>query len=338
MNFLEKAYISTASGCVLCYFSAGSILKLLVLSTQKQTGRQKIMKDYYRRMVSLKSQLLIWLLLLFLLCLASTQSRADDPSTIHFGVLSIAQPSRVYAQWQPLADYMSAQLGKPVEIVVPRGFGKMKKIIEKGEVDFFYINSHVFYRLLQAGKAVPVVQMENIAGNITSRSEIFVRKDSGINSVEDLKGKSVAFISPMGAGGYMAPRAQLYDAGLESGKDYKELFTKNLSNSIHGVLLGDYDAATMCGVNFKLMSHKIKTGDLKVIAVSDEYPENLIAARSNLSPGLIARFRSQLLTLDETPDGNQLLVDMSSMKIKKFVNYDESINDSTQKLLDAGHL
>jgi phosphonate transport system substrate-binding protein len=338
MNILEIAYISTAKDRLLCYFSTGSILKLLVLSTKKQTGRQKIMKDSYRRMVSLKSQPLIWFLLLFLLCLVSPQSRAGDPSTIHFGVLSIAQPSRVYAKWQPLADYMSVKLGKPVEIVVPRGFGKMKKTIEKGEVDFFYINSYVFYRLIKAGKAIPVAQMENIAGNTTSRSEIFVRKDSRINSVEDLKGKSVAFISPMGAGGYMAPRAYLYEAGLESGKDYTELFTKNLSNSIHGVLLGDYDAATMCGVNYKLMSHKIKTGDLKVIAISDEYPENLIAARSDLSPELIARFRRYLLALDETPDGNQLLVDMNSMKIKKFVNYDESMNDSTQKLLDVGHL
>jgi len=214
----------------------------------------------------------------------------------------------------------------------------MKKTIEKGEVDFFYINSNVFYRLSQAGKAVAVAQMENIAGKTTSRSEVFVRKDSGIQSINDLKGKKIAFISPMGAGGYMAPRAYLYEAGLESDKDFKEVFTKNLSNTIHGVLLGDYDAGTMCGVNYSLMSHKIKTGDLKVIVVSDEYPENLIAARYDLASELITQFRQQLLTLDETADGKQLLNEMKSMKIKKFVNYDERMNDTTRKLLDAGHL
>ncbi len=276
--------------------------------------------------------------LLFLLSLMTLQSRADESAIIHFGVLSIAQPSRIYAKWQPFADYMSKQLGQPIEIVVPRGFGKMKKTIEKGEVDFFYINSHVFYRLSQSGKAVAVVQMENIAGKTTSRSEVFVRRNSGIQSVDDLKGKEIAFISPMGAGGYMAPRAYLYESGLESGKDFKEVFTKNLSNSIHGVLLGDYDAATMCGVNYELMSHKIKTGELIVIANSDEYPENLIAARKGLAPELIARFRRQLLALDETADGKQLLDKMKSMKIKRFVKYDESMNDKTRELLDAGHL
>ncbi len=286
----------------------------------------------------LRAQQAVLFFLIFLLSLVSPQSRADESVTIHFGVLSIAQPSRIYAKWQPFADYMSAQLGLPVEIVVPRGVGKMKKSIEKGEVDFFYINSHVFYRLVQAGKAIPVAQMENIAGKTTSVSEIFVKSDSGIQSVEDLKGKSIAFVSPMGAGGYMAPRAYLYDSGLESGKDFDEKFTKNLSNSIHGVLLGEYDAATMCGVNYKLMSHKINTGELKVIAISDEYPENIIAARSDLSSELVNRFKRQLLTMSETAEGKQLLTKMKSMKIKNFVNYEASMNDTTKKLLDAGHL
>lgn len=292
--------------------------------------------SYYVNFPYVRQYLRIFFLLL--LCLSALQSQAGSPATIHFGVLSIAQPSRIFAKWQPFADYMSTQLGRPVEIVVPQGFGKMKKTIENGEVDFFYINSHVFYRLSQAGKAVPVVQMENIAGKTTSRSEVFVRKDSGIQSVEDLKGKSIAFVSPMGAGGYMAPRAYLYDSGLESGRDFKEVFTKNLSNSIYGVLLGEYDAATMCGVNYQLMSDKIKTGDLKVIAISYEYPENLIAARYDLSPELIAQFRQQLLFLNETTYGKHILEKMKNMKIKNFVKYDKSMNDATRKLLDTGRL
>jgi len=185
---------------------------------------------------------------------------------------------------------------------------------------------------------VPVAQMENIAGNTTSRSALFVRKDSGIKTIEDLRGKQIAFVSPMGAGGYMAPRASLYESGLSGGKDYKEVFTKNLSNSIHGVLLGDYDAATMCGVNYELMGHKIKTGDLQIIATSQDYPENLIAARSELSSEKIRQFRSELLALDETEAGKKLLEEMSSMKIQNFVKYDKNMIDMTQQLLDAGHL
>jgi phosphonate transport system substrate-binding protein len=273
-----------------------------------------------------------------MLCIVPELIFAVDKPVIRFGVLSIAQPSRIYSKWQPFADYMSQELNRQVEIVVPRGFGKMKKAIASGEVDFFYINSYVFYRLKQEGKAVAVAQMENIAGQTTSKSEVFVKRESGINTVADLKGKNVAYVSPMGAGGYLAPRASLYQAGLKSGIDNKESFTKNLSNSIHGVLLGDYDAATMCGVNYKLMSRKIETGELKVIDVSDPYPENVIGGRANLSVQLIKQFRETVLRMPENPEGVELLGDMQSMKIKSFVKYDPKMESLTKELLKTGRI
>ena len=214
----------------------------------------------------------------------------------------------------------------------------MKKTIAAGDVDFFYINSHVYFRLKQEGKAIAIAQMQNIAGKTTSRSEIFVRRDSDINDLNDLRDKTIAYVSPMGAGGYLAPRAYLNKSGLEGGKNINEIFTKNLSNSIHGVLLSDYDAAAMCGVNYKLMSKKIETGELKIIGISDRYPENIIGARSTLPSGLVEKFRNELLTMGDNSRGSELLKSMKSMKIKLFVKYDESMGELTQGLIKTGRL
>jgi len=275
-------------------------------------------------------------LLLFLLGLQAVL--AETPQPIRFGILSIAPPSRIYRNWQPFADYLADELGRPVNIVVPRGFGKLRDAVEAGEVDFFYANSHVFYRLKQAGKAMGVAQMQNIDGKVTSRSEIFVRHDAGIDDVADLKGRTMAFVSPLGAGGYLAPRAYLEKVGLETGKDVKPVFTRNLSNSIHQVLLGDVDAATMCGVNFKLMSRKLDTRELKVIGYTDVYPENLIAARHGLDPALVMRFRQVVLAMPETEKGRQVLEKMRQMKIQRFLPYDPAIERITRKLLEQGGL
>ncbi len=297
------------------------------------------MKSVNGQVVILTPRRLLQFFLLLFLSLSFQQGEAAKPTSIHFGVLSIAQPSRIYAKWQPFVNYMSAQLGRPVELVLPRGFGRMKQDIESGKVDFFYINSYIYYLLFHAGKAVAVAQIENIEGKTTSQSEIFVRKNSGIHSIDDLKGKLIAFVSPLGAGGYMAPRAYLYASGLKDNQDFKQVFTRNLSNSIHGVLLGDYAAATMCGVNFKLMSQKIKTGDLRIIATSNKYPENIIAARTHFSPALISQFHQQLLAMNKTIKGKKILNGMRSMKIKSFVNYNsESMDKMIKKLITAGHL
>lgn len=278
------------------------------------------------------------LFLISILIFSSQMVMAEEVTPVRFGILSIAQPSRIFTKWQPFANYMSEQLGRPVELVVPRGFGKMQKTIDSGDVDFFYINSHVFYRLKQEGKAVGVAQMENITGRTTSSSKLFVKSDSGINSIADLKGKKIAYVSPMGAGGYLAPRAHLYDSGLKGETETVEVFTKNLSNSIHGVLLGDYDVGSMCGVNYELMSVKINTGELKIIAVSDDYPENVVGARIDLPAKQMQAFQSALLGMGNNTEGMALLKGMRSMKIKNFVPYDDSMENITKKMLEASNL
>jgi len=257
---------------------------------------------------------------------------AADP--VRFGVLSIAPPARVHAKWQPFVNHVAARLGRSVNLVVPRGFGRMEEAAANGEVDFFYINSHVFYRLKQAGHARGVAQMQNIDGSITSRSEIFVRGDSGITDIGQLKGRTIAFVSPMGAGGYLAPRAYLRRLGIGVGEDTREVFTRNLSTSIHKVLLGDIDAASMCGVNFRLMGEKVATGELTVIAVSDEYPENLIAARPALDPALIERFRDIVVHMEDDARGAQVLAALRSMKVQRFLPYDPAVEAVTRQLLE----
>lgn len=281
---------------------------------------------------------LILLVLSLLLLPFPANSETAPAGTIHFGVLSIAPPARILAKWQPFADYLSTKLGQPVEVVVPRGFGRMKEAAAKGQVDFFYINSHVFYRLKQAGHAVGVAQMQNIDGKATSRSEIFVRSDSGVSDISALKDKDIAYISPMGAGGYLAPRAYLRSHGVKSGEEVDETFTRNLSTSIHKVLLKETGAASMCGVNFRLMGEKVDTGELKIIAVSDEYPENLIAARADLDPKQVERFRKIVVTMQDDPEGFGVLTGMTAMKIKRFLPYDPSMEDITRELLEQAGL
>ncbi|GEM_PF-972320 len=280
--------------------------------------------------------ILVTLSLLLLPCQAHSETNPTEP--IRFGVLSIAPPARILAKWQPFADYLSVKLGHPVEIVVPRGFGRMKEAVTKGQVDFFYINSHVFYRLKQVGQAIGVAQMQNLDGKTTSRSEIFVRSDSGISDISDLKGKQIAFISPMGAGGYLAPRAYLRSHGVKSGDEVDETFTRNLSTSIHKVLLKETGAASMCGVNFRLMGEKVDTGELKIIAASDEYPENLIAARADLDPKQVGRFRQIIVTMQDDPEGFGVLTGMTAMKIRRFLPYDPAMEDITRKLLEQAGL
>lgn len=261
---------------------------------------------------------------------------AAQSNSIRLGIISLAPPSKVYAQWQDFSDYLSRQIGQSVEIVVPRGFKKIKAAVEEKTVDIFYVNSHIFYRLKQEGHAKALAQMENLKGSTTSKSVIFARKSSQIKSLGDLTGQKVAFIAPMGAGGYLAPRALFNHQGINTKTQIQEEFTKNLSTSIHKVLLGDVKAGTMCGLNFELMSKRIETGDLEVIAESDDYPENVIGIRADIDKDLMEKVQKIIVNMDKTPEGQEILHSMSKMKIKRFIAYDDNIENITRNLLAEG--
>lgn len=272
----------------------------------------------------------------FLTFFASKIYAAHTIKEINLGILSLSPPLKTYKNWKPFADYLTKKMHMPVRVVAPRGFGKLKKMAEKKEIDLFYVNSHIFYLLKQANKAVAIAQMENIANSTTSQSSIFVRSDSHIDNISQLKGKTFAFVSPMGAGGYLAPRAFLYQHGLKTQEETTELFTKNLTNSIYDVLLGKADAATMCGVNYQLMSKKIDTGELKVIATSGLYPENVLASRTDLDKGVVHKLQAIVTSMPDSAEGQAVLKAMQKMKIKQFIPYDSDIEQLTRSLLKSG--
>lgn len=263
---------------------------------------------------------------------------AGEPATLVFGVISQAEPSRVYAQWQPFADYLSEKTGRRVKIVVPRGFDKLAEIIDQGQVDIFYVNSLVYYRLKDKSKAIPLAQMQNNIGAVSTRSVVFVRGDSGITKLEQLKGEKVAFLSPLASGGYLAPRALFYNEGIQK-EAIQEEFTQNLSSSIHKVLLGEVKAGTMCGLTYKLMSEKVDTGELAIIASSEEFAEDVIGARPGLPADLQKIVGDALLDMDHSEAGREVIATLRDLKVQKFIAYDAAKTETiTRRLLDQAKM
>lgn len=264
---------------------------------------------------------------------ASAAMNAKSHVPVKLGVLSLAPPAKVFKQWTPFADYLAAKIGRDVEIIVPRGFKKIKQAVANDEVDMFYVNSLILYRLKQEGKAVPIAQMQTINDSIYNQSVLIARTDSNIKSLSDLKGKKLAFVSPMASGGYLAQRAKFYSAGVKTKTETKEVFTKNLTTSLHKVILGEVKAAAMCGISFKLMSQRMETGELEKIGMSATFAENAFGAHPKLTAKLREQISTAIINMDKDEAGRKILDSMKNMKVQKFVKYDPKAEDVTRKLL-----
>ena len=253
---------------------------------------------------------------------------------IRLGILSMAPPAKIYKLWSPFADYLAEKVGRPVEIVVPRGFQKIKEAVVNDSVDLIYINSLILYRLKEEGKAIPVAQMYTIDGSIYNRGVLVARVDSNIKSLKDLKGKKLAFISPMASGGYLAQRAKFQSEGIKTKTDAQEVFTKNLTTSLHKVILGDVQAAAMCGINFRLLSQRFGNGELETVGYSETFVENAFGANPKLEKTLREKISSTIIDMINDSEGQRILSAMKNMKIKKFVKYDPGAEKVTRELIN----
>lgn len=277
----------------------------------------------------------IFSLSLCLLCyaLGAIQNPAVAQQTYHFAVVSPASPSRLHAVWETFRARLSDRLDAEVELVFPKGIDQVEGMLDNDEIDLIYLNSYLYYLLKQKNKLTPLAQMLNIEGKTISVGRFIVRADSNIRSIEDLRGQKLALISPLGAGAYLAPRAYLTGFGMDIEKDTDLVFTGDLKKSVYSVLLGDAAAATMCGVNYKILQHKLDLNELVIIDSTHPFPEPLIAARTDLASARLQLLRQAILDIPYTDAGRTALVPLGDIKIQSFIEYDPAIEAMTENLL-----
>lgn len=264
----------------------------------------------------------------------TTAVLAKTTDAISFAVLMPAPAKKIHAEWKPLISYLSAKLNKPIKIITPKGLDQAKEAL--ASADFVYANSYLYNLLKQTKSITPIAQMRNTDNSIYSRGRFLVKNSSNITKVEDLKGKKVALISPLGAGAYLAPKAYLNQRGVDIDKDVDVIFTKNLKKAAYMVLLGEADTAVMCDVSYGILSKKIDTGDLKFMDKTEDFPEALVFTPHNNENPLVKAFQKVLL--EKNPDKDSALKSLNGMKIGNFIAYDPVVEKRISELKKAAYL
>jgi phosphonate transport system substrate-binding protein len=182
------------------------------------------------------------------------------------------RPPAVTAQaFQPLADHLSQVLGEKVNLVVPKDFNEFWSELQQNKYDLVHCNQYHYIKShKELGYRVIAANHEFGSGNIVGA--LSVRTDSGINSIADLKGKTILFGGGKNAlVSYIAPTAVLKKAGLEAGRDYKVEFSKNPPSAVIGVYNRAADASGAGNevLKIKAVSEKIDVNQMKILAESE---------------------------------------------------------------------
>ena len=131
-------------------------------------------------------------------------------------------------------------------------------------------------------------------GDSVYYSGIYTRRGNGINSITDLKGKSLAVGDPNSTSSFNFPMAMVIDAKVDPVKDLgKVVMAGSHSNSIAALKEGRVDAAA---ASFNAWEKAIKKGvidpkQFMVLAKSDPIPNPPLAMSRDLDPALKAKLR-----------------------------------------------
>jgi len=237
--------------------------------------------------------------------LGSAQAIAD----ITMGVFPRRPVAASYKAFKPLAEHLSKQLGEPVHLVVPKNFKEFWKGVEEKKFDLVHYNQYHYIKSHKEKGYQAIVANEEF-GNRTISGALTVRKDSGITSVKQLKGKTILFGGGKKAmGSYIAPTAILKQAGLEAGRDYKVKFSTNPPSAVIGVYNKAADASGSGDVilRIKSVTKKINANDMNVLAQSDAYTQLPWAVSSNVTQSKAEKIRDAMVSLSKTGTGQQVL-------------------------------
>lgn len=219
-------------------------------------------------------------------------------------------PEKLIDDISVITDYLEGETGFPVRGFVTLDHAAAVEALRHGDADISFMGA-LPYVLAHHEIGAEVVLAEVYRGEPTYRSRIFVRRDSGIETVADLRGKTIAFADPISESGYLYPLEIVADAGLlERGADPQSFFSRiyfagGYQQAVQAVANGFVDAAGASQFADLLLT-PAQLQEVTWIAESGPIPSHAVIARAGLGRERLDAFRRAMLALNR-PANRHLL-------------------------------
>jgi phosphonate transport system substrate-binding protein len=231
-------------------------------------------------------------------------------SSLTLAFIPQENPEKLLGDIRQIAGYLENELGVRVEGFVSQDHAAAVEAMRNGEADISFMGG-LPYVLAHDQIGAQVILGEVYRGSPLYRGRIFVRKDSGITSLEQLRERSIAFADPISESGYLYPLDTFAQAGLiDPKKDPTSFFSDvffagGYQQAIQAMVNGFVDAAGASQFAELLLTPE-QLEQVTWIAESDLIPSHSVIARKDLDPDLLERFTEAMMQLNE-PDYRHLL-------------------------------
>lgn len=235
-------------------------------------------------------------------------SRWVDPDTLIFGFSRGRDPAVYRDAWSDFLEHMGNVTGKKVLFFPAPSSPALIEAMRLGQLHVAGMTTGANALAVNCAGYVSFAMMASLNGDYGYSMEILTYPGSGIEAVEDIKGRTLAFTSPSSNSGFKAPLALLEsEFDLMPNRDFKTTFSGDHDSSILGVANKDYDAAAIANqVKFHMIKREvIKEEDTVVLYRSEKFPTTSYGHVYNLKPELAEKVKQSFMSFQwEKPDGS----------------------------------
>jgi phosphonate transport system substrate-binding protein len=219
------------------------------------------------------------------------------------GVHPFKPATKLTEAFAPLVTHLGEQMGEAVTLRIAKDYQAHSDAIGRDELDVAYLGPAPYIALVEKYGRKPLLVRQAIAGKPSFHGIIFVRRDSAIRALTDLKGKRFAFGERHSTMSHLVPRYLLWQAGITVEQLAGHKFVGDHVNVALAVLAGDFDGGAV--------KEDVYLGyegrGLRAIATSAPISDHLFVASRRLPQATVQRLRTLLLQLHQAPKGPEIL-------------------------------
>ena len=248
------------------------------------------------------------------LCLAALTSAllagpaaAVPPLTV--GLIPAEDSQAMLENSKAVIDSLQQQLGMPVKPFIATDYNGIIEALRSRKLDVAYLGpfSYVLAGSVANVEAFAVAETKK-SGRSFYKSLIITRKESGLQTLEQLKGRTMAFVDPSSASGHLFPSAGLQKLNIDPNKYFSRvIFSGSHDASILAVANKKVDAAAVADRILAAAVAKgvVQQSELNVVWTSPDIPESPMVWRKDLDPALKQKIAAAFAGIKDVKWGDQ---------------------------------
>lgn len=250
---------------------------------------------------------------------APAKPQKGDLKSLTVQFVPSANATTLEAKVKPLEKLLSSKLGIPVHVSVAGDYNTIVDAIGAKQVDMGFLPPAPYTIVHQKYGANVILQAQRFGvqeptGAPTDKltmsyaAEVLVRKDSGVNNINDLKGKQVAVQNPTSDAGYIFPRVELAQKGVKP-SDYTPVPVRGYDQAVLAAENKDVDAAFVFNDARNLVRGDVPTifNDTKIIHMTAQIPNDTVTLRAGINKKWQKKIAVAMQAITKTKRGHDIM-------------------------------